>query len=199
MTKKKKRRTPTAADPPWTSDLKPAPGDLRIVQAFLNTVSFGKRAAEELASPEELRAWLTRWRLVSRETELGPADRELVVGVREALRAVVAAGTGAPVAPEMVARLDRAAATAPLRVRFEAGGSTRFEPLGDGLDGALARLFGLVAGAQSEDRWQRFKLCGLADCRSAFYDFSDSRTAIWCSVRCGNRAAARARRRRQRL
>ena len=33
-----KRRPPGSDDPRWTSDVAPAPGELKIVQAFVNTV-----------------------------------------------------------------------------------------------------------------------------------------------------------------
>ena len=50
--------------PPWMSGLEPAPGELRILQAFVSTADL-RSGADELASPRALGEWLVRWGLLS--------------------------------------------------------------------------------------------------------------------------------------
>jgi len=75
-------------------------------------------------------------------------------------------------------------------VRFGADGRTRFEPSGDGLDGALARLCGIVATAQLEGTWTRFKICVGKTCKAVYFDASRNRCARWRSARCGSRSSS---------
>ena len=89
-----------------------------------------------------------------------------------------------------VARLDRAAKAAPIQVRFGPGGRARFEATAQDLDGALARLCGIVAAAQLDGSWERLKICSGTVCRAAFFDFSKNRSAKYCQVQCGNRISA---------
>jgi hypothetical protein len=60
---------------------------------------------------------------------------------------------------------------------------------------------GLLAAAAAtvaiQERIDRVKICPADDCRWAFYDTSRNRSRQWCSMKvCGNRAKARAHRRR---
>ncbi len=180
------------ADPRWRSHLEPAPGELRIVQAWLNTGTGGR---QELASVAALEDWLRRWRLLSREAKLEPPDLERATATRSALLALIGAG-GRPA--DAVERLRRAAAAAPIHVWFGNNGSARFEPLAGGLAEALARLFTLVAMADATGTWRRLKRCAGEDCRAVFYDFSNGRAAKWCSARCGAKRSSATYRRRRR-
>ena len=177
-------------DPRWRSHVEPAPGDLRIVQAWVNSERSGTRG-EELPSPRALADWLEHWGLLSRGSELGSADHVQAFDARSGLRAMIRAHHGPPPAPEVFAALDRAAAEAPLRVRFFSDGAARLEPVANGLREALARLFQIVALAQRAGRWRRLKLCWRQDCRAAFYDFSPGVSAKWCSRRCGNKGSSK--------
>lgn len=50
---KPRRKSPQSdPDPRWTSELAPAPGDLRIVQSFVNTADLA--LGTDLAGPEAL-------------------------------------------------------------------------------------------------------------------------------------------------
>jgi hypothetical protein len=50
-------------DPGWTPDVEPAPGELRIVHALINTAD-RKSGTDELTDPRALAGWLTRWGLI---------------------------------------------------------------------------------------------------------------------------------------
>lgn len=176
-------------DPRWRSHIEPAPGDLRIVQAWVNTDRSGR--GEELTGPRALADWLEHWSLLYRGTELEPADHKHALEVRSGLRALIRANHGPSPSPEMVAVLDRAAAAAPIRVRFFSDGSVRLEPTASGLGAALAGLFEIVALAQRDGHWRRLRQCQRQECRAAFYDFSPGVSAKWCSRRCGNKGSSK--------
>ncbi len=176
-------------DPRWRSHIEPAPGDLRIVQAWVNTDRSDR--GEELSAPRVLADWLKHWDLLSRGTELEPADHGQAIEARSGLRALIRANHGPPPAPAVTAALDRMAAAAPIRVRFFSDGGARLEPVTSGLGEALARLFEIVALAQRAGRWRRLKLCQRRDCRAAFYDFSPGVSAKWCSRRCGTKGSSK--------
>ena len=179
MTKKNE----TDDDPRWTSELKPAPGDLRLLQAFLNT------AVQEIDSPQALADWLELWGLVAPGIQLDQSDLERTIGVREATRTLLAQGPAAAV-DAAAARLDQAMAAATIRARFGTGGRVRLEPATAGLDGALARFCGLLAKAQFDGTWLCLKICGARNCGAAFFDDSRNHSRKWCSKRCCNRVTS---------
>lgn len=174
-----------------------APGDLGIVEAFLNTANRQKRV-ELLRSPRALADWLAGVGLLPLGDELTADDLEHVVKVRESLRLVLAARHGGFLPAEVVDLLDHFAHETHLRVRFGGDGTPRLEPAVGGLDAALGQLFGFITMAHAEGRWLRFKVCADPDCQSAFYDRSSNHAAKWCTPRCGSRVQARAQRRRRR-
>ena len=126
----------------------PAPGDLRIVQEFVNTAD---RAAgtDILANSRALADWLAMHRLLPAGTELDTADLERAVVVREGWYKLFAG----PAGRESVEALDLEASTALLRARFAADGEIRFEPAAPGFDEALARLLVIAARAQRDGQW----------------------------------------------
>ncbi len=184
-------------------DLPPAPGDLRLVQAFVNTAD-REAGTDDLASSRALADWLARHGLLPPGTELSEADRQRVTEVREGWRSM-AAGT---LSEADAAALDRATeAAALLRGRHVPGGGhpgggptsyVRIEPTAVGLDGALARLLAIILQAQNDGIWHRLKVCASPTCRALFYDRSSNHSARWCRPRCGNRLSSKASKRRMR-
>lgn len=183
--------------PPWPASLPPAPGDLRVVQAFINTRDI-EAGTDELDSPAALETWLADWGLLANGPAPGAGDLEQAKEVREALRGLLLANNGAPLDPRAVEILDRAAGEVSLRVTFGPDGAAEMEPAETGWKGALARLLDLVVVARIEGLWPRLKACPNDECHWAFYDFSKNRSSKWCAMkRCGNLMNARAYRRRQ--
>jgi len=183
---------------PWTEVLEPAPPDLDILQAFLN--SWDRiMERDELHSPEAASAWLVRWRLTPEPLELTEAERKQVLRIRDALLGLAQCNHGVEVPDWITTRLDEAAVGAPFQLRFETGvGTASFQPCSDGLSGAVARILLLVARAQQEGEWPRLKTCRAKECRRVFYDSSPNRSRIWCSKDlCGGRYQMRAIRRRE--
>ena len=177
---------------------KTAPGALELVQRFVNSVDL-ESGEDELAGPDELRAWLAERDLIAADAPVGRADHNRAIDVREGLRALLMANNGVEPDEERVARLDRAAARAGVRVVFAPGAEPHLAPESDGVDGAIARLLAIVAGAVEQGSWQRLKACPRDVCHWAFYDHSKNRSGRWCRMEvCGNVEKARACRERRR-
>jgi predicted RNA-binding Zn ribbon-like protein len=177
-----------------------APGELEVVQRFVNTLDI-EQATDELASPAALAGWLEGAGLIgpanASTAEASPADLRLAIGLREALRGVLRAHAGHGAAREPASALARIAAS--LRARPEVGsdGSIRLAPAGDGVRRALGRILLIAAEATSLGTWPRLKACSADDCQWAFYDRSPTQNACWCSMQiCGSRSKSRAYRRR---
>jgi predicted RNA-binding Zn ribbon-like protein len=177
---------------------KTAPGSLELVQRFVNSVDL-ESGEDELGSPGELRAWLAERDLIGRDDAVTAADLRRALDVREGLRALLMGHNGVAADGERVERLDRAAARAGVRMRFEAGAEPRLAPEASGVDGAIGRLMAIVAGSVEQGTWHRLKACPRDVCHWAFFDHSKNRSGRWCQMEvCGNIEKARAFRERKR-
>ncbi len=168
---------------------RPAPGELALVQAFINShydleVNHG---AELFASPAALRRWLRRHDLLDAGETVSDMDLRRAIELREGLRRLAAGHT---------AGLDH---DGEVGVRISADGPryTRIE--NTGVDGALGLILAVTARAMIEGSWARLKVCPGEHCGWAFYDHSRNQSGLWCSMAvCGGRAKARAHYRRRR-
>ena len=177
---------------------KTAPGALELVQRFVNSVDL-ESGEDELGSPDELRAWLAKRDLIAPGDAVSAADLRRAVDVREGLRAVLVANAGMAADGERLERLDRAAARAGMRMRFEAGAEPRLAPEASGVDGAIGRLMAIVAGSVEQGTWPRLKACSRDVCQWAYFDHSKNRSGRWCRMEaCGNIEKARTFRERRR-
>lgn len=175
---------------------KPAPGDLRFVQAFVNTLDIesGRDVFAEVAGAER---WLKAHCDLAPGTELSAQDLSTTVGFREALRVVLTEGQddrhGA------LAVLDEVGRRGQLHLAVNDEERLELRPAGDGLDAALGRLLAVVHTAMQDGTWDRLKICAADECRWVFYDASKNRSGSWCSMQtCGNRAKVRVHRSKQR-
>jgi predicted RNA-binding Zn ribbon-like protein len=176
----------------------PAPGELEVVRAFVNTWDAEDRT-EALATPADLVAWLGGAGLLDGGSGGSEADLTHARTLREALRAMLRHHHGDDLDPAAVAMVEQAARRARLAVRFEgAEGDARIEPLAGGIDGALGHVLARVAEAMRDGTWARLKVCPADDCQVAFYDTSRNHSAVWCEMKvCGNRQKVRSYRRRR--
>lgn len=176
-------------------DVQPAPGDLAVVHALLDT--FDRRTGrDELKSPRALASWLAGHGLLAAGVELDAGDLERVRRIRQGWRSLLA-GSGDE--DELLRTLNEATGPAAFRAWHRAGGVIRFEPQAGGLDGALARLVSIVSRAQADATWELLKVCASPACRRVFYDRSTNHSGKWCRTRCGNRISSREAKRRERL
>ena len=177
-----------------------APGQLEVVRLFVNSLD-REDGVEQLGSPDELAAWLTRHDLVDgAPVEPAAAELKRAVALREALRELLLGHHGDhDVDPAAIEEIEAAARRARLELRFAGTGEARVEPGRRGVDGALGRLLAIVAAAQADGTWERLKACPWDSCQWAFYDHSRNRSGVWCNMAvCGNRAKAQAFRARRR-
>ena len=170
--------------------LQPAPGDLLVVQNFLNSADL--RAGTDLwKTPAALAGWAVEKRLLSGRMEFTEEDLRRAVEVREGLRRALVTHSAAT-----AQALEEVIGPISLRVRIESGVRLHFEAEGSGLELMLGSLLTLVAAAQAAGEWRRFKVCANKECRTAFYDRSYNLSARWCRPSCGNRISSHGRKRR---
>ena len=173
----------------------PAPGSLREVQLFVNSVDT-ENGIEELQTPDALRDRLAGRGLLDPEAHVGPVELERAIEVREALRAVLLGNNGVPVDDEALRTLERASDAGGLAIRFGPGAAELVPTVG-GIDGALGRLVAIGFTAMADGSWRRLKACRREICKWVFYDRSRNGSSTWCSMSvCGNRTKTRAYRRR---
>ena len=174
----------------------PAPGDLALVQAFVNTADL-ESGLDEFSAAESLQGWLLSHGLVEPGSSVNEADRRIVIQVRESLRALAMANHHGESDAGAVQHLNRVADSARVVVRFQEGGGASLEPQLPGVDGALGRILAIVYTAMVAGTWQRLKACRRDSCRWLYYDRSKNRSSSWCAMSvCGNREKAKAYRRR---
>jgi predicted RNA-binding Zn ribbon-like protein len=173
---------------PDPGDRQPAPGQLRLVQAFVNTVDI-ENGIEELTDSAALRDVLIRIGALPRGAPPLPgSDLDRALEVREALRRLLHVNAGAEPDPEALATLERASVAAGYSIRFEHDAPAALLPQAVGLDGAIGRVLAVVFTAMADGSWPRLKACPRDVCGWIFYDRSRNLSSRWCSMSvCGNR------------
>lgn len=172
---------------------------LLLLEAFLNTRR-ASGAGDQLATPEQMQAWLAARRLTAPHSEFDEADRRRLVEVRDSLAQLVAADGGPGTSRRAVTVLNEAARRIRLGVRLHPEDGYRLVAEGVGIERPVGDLLVAVLSAMAGGTWSRLKICGNDACGQAFIDESRNRSARWCSMeRCGNRMKGRAYRRRQAL
>jgi predicted RNA-binding Zn ribbon-like protein len=177
---------------PSSTISKPAPRPLALVQAFVNSVDL-ETGEEALSSPGGLRDWLVDRGLLAAADPVNEGDLRRALELREGLRSLLLANNDGDLEEGAVATLNRGAARAGMRVRFDPEGDPELEPDATGVDGALAQILAVVATARADGSWARLKACRDDSCQWAFYDKSKNRSGKWCNMaECGNQAKVRA-------
>jgi predicted RNA-binding Zn ribbon-like protein len=173
-----------------------APGRLGLLQRFINSSNHDFPPDwDRIGTAEKAQAWLRQKGLAAPDDRVSEADVARLRELREALRALVV--HGAELDATSAAVIRAAARSAPLGVALDGAGRTALEPAGNGVDGAVATLLGILHEAQVTGHWARMKAC--RQCEYAFYDRSKNRSATWCAMSiCGNRTKNRAYYRRRR-
>jgi predicted RNA-binding Zn ribbon-like protein len=172
---------------------RPAPGDLAVVQQFVNTRDI-EAGTDQLGDTRALRRWLDEHGLWQNGGAVAESDLPRALDVREALRDLLVANAAArPPSGAAVDVLNRAAADAKLAPRLSGAGDLVIEPEGAGVRRALGALIAVVHEAMARGEWIRMKACLEDSCHWAFYDTSRNHSSRWCSMGvCGNRRKNRA-------
>ncbi|GAA4701574.1 CGNR zinc finger domain-containing protein [Pseudonocardia yuanmonensis] len=196
-------------DWPATSryNLSRAPGELGLVQDFLNTIQEGSAAPPDLlATLTAAREWSDAvrglWSSLDEAcwgSDLPPlteTDRRRLLVLRSRMYHALF-----PTAPED----GDPAGPGPGDARAQAGvrltlshGEVSAEPTGRGWSQFESALLVICYRAQLAGRLRRLKTCKSHECDVVFYDRSPNNSAVWHDVKvCGNRANVRAHRARR--
>lgn len=179
-------------------DTQPAPGDLELLQRFLNLHDHDASGVELDPPPAMVHGFLLQRGLLTPDVPFGEAEHGTALALRRALRNLIARG-GEGLAPEDAEVLDRLGIEAGLHPHFHAGRVPTLEPRGESVAAALGRIVAIAFLASFDGSFEHLKLCADPTCRAVFYDRSRNRSGKWCSMEvCGNRAKVRAWRERQR-
>jgi predicted RNA-binding Zn ribbon-like protein len=183
------------APDPQPGGRKRAPGELALVQAFLNTRwdLTAQDHRETLVSPAALHDWLEARGLIGERDRLDPRDLDRAIAIREGLRALAFANNQHPLNPGALDAMRQASQGAATQIRIEPQGPRFVAGAETPIDAAIGAIFAITARAMIDGTWQRFKACPGRHCGWAFYDHSRNQSARWCSMKvCGDREKARA-------
>jgi len=177
---------------------KPAPGELALVQGFVNTLDI-ERERDELDSPGELKSWLVRHGLLSSGTSINEDEFNEWIAFREAVRALLRKNSGEKLDRSVIRRLNRMAGELNLKIGFNPDGAALLRSTTtQGVAGAIGQMLLIIMNSVLDGSWWRLKSCSESNCLWAFYDSSKNRSGRWCSMSvCGSREKARAYRRRK--
>lgn len=178
----------------------PAPGDLVVLQRFLNLHDHDAEGVTLDPPLEMVRTFLVERGLFMPKERFTEANRETYLELRRALRALILTTEGEPLSPADAQVIDRLGVEAGLHPHFHAEHEPTLEPRGEGLTAALGRIVAIAFVAAFDGTFEHLKTCASEDCRAVFYDRSKNHSGRWCSMEvCGNRAKVRAWRERQKV
>lgn len=174
----------------------PAPGQLRLVQQFVNTYNHEfEPERDRLRSAEDARRWLVSHGMLQEHERVSAADRRWLVRVRESLRTAIASGDQGRTDAENASTLTEASRRSGLIIDFGSDTRPRLRSEARGVHRAAGYLLAAIYDAGLAERWNRLKAC--RQCGWLFFDRSRNRSAEWCSMSiCGNRVKNRSYRRR---
>ena len=166
---------------------------MQRVIAFVNTRDI-EAGTDDIATPEQLGAWLRDQGLAPTGTRPSGDDLEAAHQLREGLRqALIAHDTHHEPASQSVR------AAVPLQLVISGDGGVALQPVAAGTAAALAQLVAPIPAAVADGSWARTKVCPKDTCQWAFYDQSRNRSRRWCSMDvCGNQEKTKSFRERQR-
>jgi predicted RNA-binding Zn ribbon-like protein len=190
-----------ATDTRTHDDAAPAPGELGVLQRFVNLHEHRPGSSASLPpSTETIRTFLVERGLLDERERFTDADRETALALARALRNLVPTDKGEPVSEADAEVIDRAGLAAGLHPHFYTSAAPTLEPRGEGVAAAFGRIVAIAFVASFDGSWEHLKQCANDDCREVFFDRSKNHSGRWCSMQsCGNRAKVRAWRERQRV
>lgn len=177
----------------------PAPGDLELVQRFMNLHEHGPGEGGGLPpSGEMLEDFLRGRGLIDEGVPFSDAERDAAIELHRALHSKVRTNLGVAMPDADVAAIDQAAQRAGLHPHFGHDGPV-LVPTEHGVPGALGQIVAVAFLADLDGSWEDLKECAGEDCSAVYFDRSKNHSGRWCSMStCGNRAKVRAWRDRRR-
>lgn len=176
---------------------KPAPGELVILQGFVNTLNIEK-GTDDIDTEDLLKSWLDRHGLLQDDIELTSKDLDTALSFRETIRSLLMANSGEKIETDLLNQINNMISQLKLGVRFDTYGNISILPDNYGFAGACEKILAIIVISISNGTWFRLKVCSASNCKWAFYDSSKNQSGRWCSMSvCGSREKARAYRKRQ--
>lgn len=176
--------------PPKLRQTDDAPGNLALVQAFLNTRA-ADNERDDFADLDGMNQWLIKMSVVDPAND--EARRE-AIQVRQGLLALLQGR----LKDQPLRDLNAALGEMRYHLHVTPQGELQRLPAEGGWRGLLSRLLDVMEKAMAEGQWQRLKICASQTCARAFYDRSSNKSGKWCIARgCGSRSRTRAYRERQ--
>ncbi|MBV8999469.1 MAG: CGNR zinc finger domain-containing protein [Solirubrobacterales bacterium] len=189
--------------PPQPGGRPAAPGDVGLLQAFLNTHFdlVTEHGADLLATRGRAQRWLSTQGLVPPEARITQADLDRLRRVREGLRQLIVVGQGSGGEPSLPAAraINEHLMGAAIELRLTERGPELIPVGASAVERVLGSLIAIAARAMIDSSWRRLKVCPGPHCGWVFYDHSRNGSGRWCSMNvCGGREKARAHYRRRR-
>ncbi len=170
----------------------PAPGELRLIQRFVNTNN-RENGEDALSSPAALGGWFVTQGLLDAPGRVSEDEWRWALGVRELLRGLALANNTGELTPSIPAKAAGLFERLRFRVGLDRDGRIDFVPIGSRMERVLGEITRRVEWAQRVGSWSRVKACRMDVCQWVFYDHSKNHASEWCSPAiCGNRAHVRA-------
>jgi len=158
-----------------------APGLLRLIQSFANSLS-ADDAVDLLGTREEAAAWLRTAVLLPAEAGLSNSEHGALLRLRDSIRDILAAHTGAGEDAEAAGRLTKALADGRLVLIVDAASTVQLASAARASYAHVVASFAVaVAKSAAAGTWLRLKACRDPHCGQAFYDDSAAADAERCS------------------
>ena len=164
---------------------KAAPGPLRLVQQFVNTIDLD-HGREWLAGPSALETWCEEHGLAL-EGPVTESELRRAVELREALRALARANNGFALESDAISSVNHALVAARIELALGPDGRPTLESHARGFDAVLGHILATFLRATLDGSWARLKSC--RQCRWLLSQ--NVGLAIFLGCRWRNRSAAR--------
>lgn len=194
------KHAPHPVSDPGDVGRSPAPSELELVRALINSrnvegeakVAAASSEWDKLTTPAMAADWLRERGLLSRQARVTASEAAGLRALRESLRGLAARNNGLEL-PVDLDLLRRAAEHARFGLVFDSlTGRSELNPTASGVPGAIGRIIGQVHQAMEDGSWDRLKICAAETCLWAYYDRSKNSHSRWCSPSvCGNRDKVR--------
>ena len=139
--------TESAAEPTLRIGDPPAPGNLVLVEGFLNTWS-GELGFEDFSSVADTEKWLKQYGLWKGNKRLTSANLEKIVEFRQNLREWI-------LDSESTRLMEGSLSDVTFHARVEAG-NLSFQPNGDPYQFLVGTIANAISESQSAGTWERF-------------------------------------------
>jgi predicted RNA-binding Zn ribbon-like protein len=152
----------------------PAPGPLRLVQSFANTLSLDPET-DLFQTREEAAAWLHKASLLPTDAGLTNSEYAALLRLRDSLRDALAAHTTGRADAAAAARLTRALADGRLVLTVDPASALHLASAARSSYPNTVAIIGIaIADSAANGTWMRLKSCSVPNCGQAFYDGSGS-------------------------